>query len=105
MVDRVTCWTKSGYDANDPYAAEAWSTPQVIACEYMIGGRMQRDVEGVEFQPAASIYSVIQIPFGARVLFGTSTDLTPPATAEIIRKTGTGTKLAHQTTEYEAFTG
>lgn len=105
MTDKVTYWTKSGYDPDDVYASEAFAAPVTIQCEYMTGGRMQRDVEGVEFQPATSIWSVSQIPFDAFVVFGESTALTPPGNAEKVRKTGTGTALAGQTIEYEAFTG
>lgn len=105
MIDKVTFWTASGYDASNPYAAQTWSAPQTIQCEYMTGGRMQRDNEGVEFQPATSIYSVVEIPFRAYLVFGESVALEPPSNAEIVRKTGFGTGLAGQVTEYEAFTG
>ena len=38
MIDKVTFWTASGYDASNPYAAQTWSAPQTIQCEYMAGG-------------------------------------------------------------------
>lgn len=105
MTDKVTYWTKSGYDPEDIYADKAFSAPVVIACEYMTGGSMQRDNDSVEFTPTSSIYSIVSLPFGAYVLFGEHTDLEPPSNAEIVRKTGTGTPLLGQLTEYEAFTG
>ncbi|QDP61695.1 MAG: hypothetical protein Unbinned4466contig1000_7 [Prokaryotic dsDNA virus sp.] len=105
MIDKVTFWTESGYDPNDPYANQSYSAPQTISCEYMTGGSMQRDTEGVEFQPSTSIYSVVQIPFNAYVVYGASTDAAPPSNAEKVRKTGFGTGLRGQITEYEAFTG
>lgn len=105
MTNKVTYWTKSGYTPANPYADGTWSSPTVIQCEYMTGGNMQRDAEGVEFQPSTSIWSVVSIPFGAYVVFGESGATEPPGGAEIVRKTGFGTSLRGQTTEYEAFTG
>ena len=104
MKDTVTVWIKTGYDENDVYADESYSAPIHVKCEYMTGGTMQRDNESVEFQPSSTIYSVVSIPFGARVLFGAHNDATPPSNAEIVRKQGFGTALRGQT-EYEAFTG
>lgn len=105
MIDKVTYWTQSGYDPDDVYASSTWSSPATIACEYMTGGDMQRDAEGVQFQPSTTIYSLVSLPYGARVVFGESTATEPPNNAEIVRKTGFGTGLRSQVTEYEAFTG
>tara|TARA_S200002703_G_scaffold90114_1_gene77741 strand:+ start:1674 stop:2012 length:339 start_codon:yes stop_codon:yes gene_type:complete len=105
MIDKVTFWTKSGYDANDPYAEPAWSAPTVIQCEYLTGGNMQRDGQGVEFQPSTTVYSVVSIPYDARLVFGESVATEPPSDAEIVRKTGFGTTLRGMVTEYEAYTG
>lgn len=104
MTDKVTYWTQSGYDPDNPYGAQSWSSPVTVSCEYMTGGNMQRDIEGVEFQPSTTIYSVEQLPYSARVVFGTSTATEPPRNAEIVRKTGFGTELRGEI-EYEAFTG
>ena len=104
MKDTVTVWIKAGYDENDVYADESYNTPIHVKCEYMTGGTMQRDNESVEFQPSSTIYSVVSIPFSARVLFGVHNDATPPSNAEIVRKQGFGTALRGQA-EYEAFTG
>lgn len=105
MTDKVTYWTKSGYNVNDPYATQTWSAPITVQCEYMTGGTMQRDLEGVEFQPSTTIYSVQSIPFDAYVVFGESSLSEPPESAEIVRRTGFGTSLRGQATEYEVFTG
>lgn len=105
MIDKVTFWTDSGYDEDDIYAPKEWTAPVTVMCEYLTGGSMQRDIEGVEFQPMSSIYSVEPIPFSARIVLGESNSATPPDNAEVIRKTGTGTSLRFQSKEYESFTG
>lgn len=105
MIDKVTFWTQSGYDPGDPYADKAWSSPTTVQCEFLTGGEMQRGGDGVEFQPSMTIYSVVEIPYQAYVVYGESTAAEPPSNAEIVRKTGFGTGLRGQVTEYEAFTG
>ena len=98
LTDKVTIWSKSGYDPDSPYS-EAWGSPVISACNWIEGGSMQRDAEGTEFQPNKTIRLWgVTVNYGDKVYIGASTSATPPADAEIIRgKKGGGTMLIGKT--------
>lgn len=105
MTDKVTYWVKSGGDPNDPYAAPTVSAPVTLPCEYQSGGKVQRDQNGEEFAPGTTYWTVAQIPIGALVVLGESTNASPPTNAEKVRKVGGGTSLPSQPSEFVAWTG
>lgn len=106
MIDKVTYWLYvEGASPTDPYADGYYTVPDTLDCEYDKGGKIQRDKNGEEFTPATTYYTTAEIPFGAFVVTGESVELTPPSSAEKVRKVGGGTSLRGQISEFVAWTG
>ncbi len=105
LDDFVTVWSKTGYDPNDPYA-DRFVLVDTYPCNWIEGGRMQRDTEGVEFSPNKTIRLWnVTVEYGDYVAIGAYTDATPPSDAEIIRgKRGGGTMLVGGT-DLTVYTG
>ena len=94
VTDKVTVWAKGGYDANNPYG-QTFTRSGVYPCNWIEGGRMQRDSEGVEFNPSKTIRLWnVAVNFGDRIYIGEVVGDEPPDDSEIIRgKKGGGTML------------
>ena len=98
MTDTCTVWVESPPDPSDPYSDGGYSV-NVYPCNWMQGGKMRRDREGVEFVPRSSFRLVgeVAIPFGAYIIRGEFADLEPVSGAEIVRDVQTKTPLRGDT--------
>ena len=93
LVDKVTVWSRSGYDASDPYGS-GWSTPVVYDCNYMSGGSLQRDTDGTEFQPSLTIRLWgVSVSLGDKLAIGDYTFTRPVDNAEVVRAVNQGSTL------------
>src|SRR5690606_3554988 len=89
-----TAWVIGAADPNDPYSDGVY-VRSVYPCNWMQGGKMRRDQEGVEFVPRSSFRLVgsPDIPFGAYIVLGDVADLESTPNAEKVRDIQTKTPL------------
>lgn len=94
LTDKVTVWRKSGYDPDNPYSATT-TRVDVYPCNWIEGGRSQRDAEGVEFSPSKTIrLQNADVLLSDYVAIGDIAGDTPPSNAEVVRRRrGAGTML------------
>jgi acetyltransferase-like isoleucine patch superfamily enzyme len=94
LTDRVTVWRLQGYDPSSPYT-QGYSVPVQHNANYIQGGAMARDADGVEFQPNFTIrLKNVDVRLGDYVFLGKSTATSPPENAERVRAIkGAGTPL------------
>jgi len=94
LTDKVTVWRKGGYDPDAPYT-QSYTRVGVYPVNWIEGGGMQRDSEGVEFAPNKTLRLWnVSLEFGDKIAIGDIASSTPPDDAEIIRgKKGGGTML------------
>ncbi len=104
LFDKVTYWTQTTADQPDPFAADGWSAPATIACEYESGSETKKDQNGAEFMPRTVIYTAQPIPKGSKIVIGASTAAAPPPNAETVRASQNGTVLLGQGSEWESYT-
>lgn len=98
MTDICTVWTQGQPDPNDPYS-DGVTTVATYPCNWMQGGEMRRDSEGVEFIPRSTFRLVgdPDVPFSAYIVQGDySGESSPIASAEKIRDVKTKTPLRGQ---------
>lgn len=95
LKNKVTVWRKSGYDPDNPYSATT-TRVAVYPCNWIEGGRAQRDTEGVEFSPSKTIrLQNADVQLSDYVAIGDIAGDTPPSSAEVVRRRrGAGTMLA-----------
>jgi hypothetical protein len=94
LTDKVTVWRKSGYNPDDPYNANT-ARVAVYPCNWIEGGKAQRDAEGVEFNPSKTIrLQNANVKLSDYVAIGDIAGDTPPDDAEVVRgRKGAGTML------------
>lgn len=95
MTDVCTVWVQLPPDPSDPYSDGGYAV-NTYPCNWMQGGKMRRDREGVEFVPRSSFRLVGEptIPFGAYIIQGDySTVSEPTSDAEKVRDIMTKTPL------------
>lgn len=95
LTDTVTVWRKSTYDPANPYASGV-TRIGALACNWIEGGKAQRDATGVEFNPSKTIrLQNADVRLGDHVAIGDIAGAIPPNNAEIVRgRKGGGTMLA-----------
>ena len=96
LKDVVTVWRQNQTDdiTSDPYAT-SWTLINTFPCNYIEGGKVQRNDQGSEFQPKQTIrLKDVDVKLGDKVIIGTSTAAEPPDEAEVIKaQKGVGTPL------------
>lgn len=104
-VNTITVYSKTVNEFGDTTTARVG----VVKCEYMQGGKMQRDENGTEFVPMSTFYPVdssVSISRGDFVYLGDSTEESLPIGSEEVRKVSiSGDDYFGRGNDIEVFTG
>lgn len=83
LNQKITLWSVI---ANDGFGDETFSPPQIVDGKYSLKQEQFTDVNGDVSVSRAVFYTLSSIsPTGYYVLFGESTDASPPSDAEQVR--------------------
>jgi hypothetical protein len=104
MTAQATVWDITG---TDQYGGATYSSPYLIKCNYIEGGKLNRDDRGEEFMPMATFRSFNATPKkGSVIAIGDHTSSNPTAAnAQTIRKVVTKTPFRNWAQRYTFLTG